>query len=70
MGDISQPFKTTFGWHIVKVLGKRDLSSKQAYVEKVAYAQLYEKKASEQYTMWARKIKAGAYIKIINKDYE
>lgn len=70
VGEISQPFKTTFGWHIVKVLGKRDLSSKQAYVEKVAYTQLYDKKASEQYTMWARKIKAGAYIKIINKNYE
>lgn len=66
VGVISAPFKSQFGWHILKVTDTRKGDrTEDAYMQK-AYEQLANKQAQEASKDWIKALKKQAEIKYMN----
>ena len=65
-GEISSVFKSGFGYHIVKYMGRRDIPYEK--VERMIMYMLYNEKGQEQFKKWIQQKKAAASI-IIHMDY-
>ena len=65
VGDYSAPFKTQFGWHILKVDGKRQQDVSEQYRRNMARQALYQRLAPQAQEDWLQELRAGAYIQIL-----
>ncbi|RYG63595.1 molecular chaperone SurA, partial [bacterium] len=65
-GEISQPFRTNFGWHIVQVLGRREFDTTEENLRQRAYMQLRESKADEETELWLRRLRDEAFVEILS----
>jgi peptidyl-prolyl cis-trans isomerase SurA len=68
VGEISQPFKTPFGWHIVQVLARREAPVSGERKREEARAILRERKADEAYQEWLRQLRDNAFIQYRTDD--
>ncbi|WP_350656560.1 peptidylprolyl isomerase [Psychrobacter sp. S1-30-MNA-CIBAN-0213] len=66
VGDYSAPFKTQFGWHILKVEGKRQRDVSEQYRRNMARQALYQRLAPQAQEDWLQELRAGAYIQVLN----
>ncbi|CAI8152937.1 peptidylprolyl isomerase SurA [Pseudidiomarina mangrovi] len=62
VGEVSEPFKTEFGWHIVEVLGTRVQDTTRASNQNRAYQMLFSRKYQEELENWQQEIRDQAYI--------
>ena len=60
--EISEPFKTRYGWHVVQMLGTRTYDSTDDVRRQKAYAAIRESKADEETELWLRRLKDDAFI--------
>jgi peptidyl-prolyl cis-trans isomerase SurA len=60
--DITQPFKTQYGWHIVQLLGRRVHDSTEDVRRQRAHAELRESKAEEETELWLRRLRDEAFV--------
>ena len=60
--EITPPFKTEFGWHIVQLLGRRTHDATQDRVRQQVFAQLRESKAEEETELWLRRLRDEAFV--------
>ncbi len=65
VGDYSAPFKTQFGWHILKVEGKRQQDVSDQYRRNMARQALYQRLAPQAQEDWLQELRAGAYIQVL-----
>ena len=60
--QISQAFKSSFGWHIVQVQERRSQDTTEELMQLKAKQKLRERKADEAVKQWLRKLRDEAYI--------
>ena len=62
VNDISEPFHTQAGWHIVQLLGRRKYDETQELQRKVAADQIRASKVDEETELWLRRLRDDAYV--------
>jgi len=60
--EISEPFRTQFGWHIVQLLGHRSFDTTEESQRQRAFMQLRESKADEETELWLRRLRDEAFV--------
>jgi len=68
IGEISNPVKTEFGWHLIQVLERREAQLTVEKQREFARAAIHEKKFEQAYQDWIRQLRDTATVKIINVD--
>lgn len=61
---VSEPFRTTYGWHILEVLGKRQSDISSQVRRNQVRELLGNRKFEEELQVWLREIRDQAYVEI------
>ncbi len=61
-GELSKPFRTQFGWHIVQVLGRREKDVTDQHQRDLARKAIRNRKAEEALQLYLRKLRGQAYV--------
>jgi len=61
-GDMSKPFQTQFGWHILQVLARRDIDRTDEDHRNRAYQAIFARKSEEVIQNWLSELKSDAFI--------
>jgi peptidyl-prolyl cis-trans isomerase SurA len=62
VGELSQPFATPFGWHLMEVLERRKADTTGERKRQQARQILRERKADEAYQEWLRQLRDRAFV--------
>ncbi len=62
--EISEPFKSRYGWHIVQMLGTRTYDSTDDVRRQRAFAAIREGKADEETELWLRRLRDEAFVEV------
>ena len=68
IGEVSDPVKTEFGWHLIQVLERRDAQLTVEKQREFARAAIRERKFEQAYQDWLRQLRDTATVKILNLD--
>jgi len=63
-GEISNPVRSQFGWHILEVIDRRDQDMTQEAIANKAGEYLHSRKYQEELDAWLRKIRDEAFVDI------
>lgn len=64
VGQVSKPFRSAFGWHILEVTGVRDSNMANEKERSEIRNEIRESKSQVQYTEWLRNLRETAYVKV------
>jgi peptidyl-prolyl cis-trans isomerase SurA len=64
--QLSAPFRTSFGWHVAEVTGRREQDLSRDYQRQQAENALRQRKFDIELENWMLEIRDEAYVKTIN----
>jgi peptidyl-prolyl cis-trans isomerase SurA len=62
--EISQPFRTQYGWHIVQLLGHRDFDNTADAARERAFEALRDSRVEEATELWLQQIRDESYVEL------
>lgn len=62
VGEISDVFKSRFGWHVIKVFERREQNMADEYKRNKAREQIRQRKIDEELESWLRAMRDEAYV--------
>jgi len=65
-GEISEPFRTQYGWHIVQLLARRQHQQTSATLQAQARNEIRKRKIDEELRLWLRRIRDEAFVQIMD----
>ncbi|RBM50207.1 peptidylprolyl isomerase SurA [Vibrio tarriae] len=70
VGQISEPFKTVHGWHIVEVLDRREVDRTDSALKNKAYRILFNRKFNEEAGAWLQELRASAFVEVLKDEQD
>lgn len=67
-GQISQPVRSSFGWHLIQLLDTRQVDRTDEAAKDRAYRILFNRKFAEEAQTWMQEQRASAYVKILDNN--
>ncbi len=61
-GQLSEPIRTEYGYHLIQVLGRRDAEGSIAQQMELARQAIGQRKAEQAYADWLRELRDSAYV--------
>lgn len=68
VGELSAPFRTEFGWHVLQVLDKRQYDGTDEVKRAKAREAIMERKREEANQDWLRRLRDEAYVELRSDD--
>ena len=65
IGDVSEPFESRFGWHIVEVMDRRVYDNTEDLKETNCIVKIRNSKMEEETQLWIQRLRDEAYVNII-----
>ena len=62
IGELSQPFRSQFGWHLVEVTNRRSVDETEQSKREKIHSQLLRQKQNEIFDLWRRRLRDEAFI--------
>jgi peptidyl-prolyl cis-trans isomerase SurA len=66
-GQVSPPFRTQYGWHVAEMVERRTRDATEEARRGRARQAIQNRKATEEYDTWLRRLRAEAYIEYRSK---
>jgi peptidyl-prolyl cis-trans isomerase SurA len=63
--EVHKPFRSSFGWHIAKLTGRRTLDATEQMNENRVYQLLYNRKFGMEGARWIKELRDEAYIEVL-----
>lgn len=63
-GQVSAPFNTPYGWHLVQVLDRRQQQAGAEVQRDQIRNVLFQRRAEEEWELWLRRLRDEAYVEI------
>lgn len=70
VGQISDPFKTVHGWHIVEVMDRREVDRTDSALKNKAYRIIFNRKFNEEASAWLQEIRASAFVEVVKEEQD
>ncbi|SET61913.1 peptidylprolyl isomerase SurA [Thalassotalea agarivorans] len=64
IGEVSQPFRSSFGWHIAELTGRRNIDATTQMNTNRAYQMIFNRKFGIESARWLKETRDEAYIEI------
>jgi peptidyl-prolyl cis-trans isomerase SurA len=65
LNEISEPFKSPFGWHIVQPLERRQHDNTEEALRNNARQAIQKQKSEEAIELWLRRLRDEAYVEVM-----
>ena len=65
INEVSEPFRTSAGWHLVRVEGRRDHDDTQEVRRNRARSALFQRRANQALSVWLRQLRDDAFVRIL-----
>ncbi len=70
INEISEPFRSSHGWHIVQLEEKRKTDATDQFNANRAHQLIFRRKFNEELQNWLDEMRSEAYIEIFDADYD